>query len=153
MAMSNNMKLALIAATLLAYWYWDSLKGMLSAGASEVEEEMGDAKEPVKKAASAAASAAVGVVAPVALVGESEASANKAGVKRGPQIDRPEITRNSLGRQIGVNHSEGLCGRDSASLQMNAIAKVMRAAENEECGAAVRPFNMPSHLDSTLRGM
>lgn len=152
MAMSNNMKLALVAAALLAYWYSDSLKAMLSAGASEVKEEMGDAKEPVKKAASAAASAAA-AAAPVALVGESEASAILAGVKRGQLMDRPEITRNSLGRQIGVNHSEGLCGRDSASLQMNAIAKVMRAAENEECGAAVRPFNMPSHLDSTLREM
>ena len=150
--MSNNMKLALVAAALLAYWYSDSLKAMLSAGASEVKEEMGDAKEPVKKAASAAASAAA-AAAPVALVGESEASAILAGVKRGQLMDRPEITRNSLGRQIGVNHSEGLCGRDSASLQMNAIAKVMRAAENEECGAAVRPFNMPSHLDSTLREM
>ncbi len=149
MAMSNNMKLALIAAALLAYWYSDSLKAMLSAGASEVKEEMGDAKEPVKKAASAAAAAA----APVALVGESEASAILAGVKRGQLMDRPEITRNSLGRQIGVNHSEGLCGRDSASLQMNAIAKVMRAVENEECGGSVRPFNMPSHLDSTLRKM
>ena len=148
MAMSKNMKLALIAAALLAYWYSDSLKAMLSAGASEVEEEMGDAKEPVKKAASAAAAAA-----PVALVGESDASAILAGVKRGQLMDRPEITRNSLGRQIGVNHSEGLCGRDSASLQMNAIAKVMRAVENEECGGSVRPFNMPSHLDSTLRKM
>lgn len=150
MALSNNMKLALVAAALLAYWYSDSLKAMLSAGASEVKEEMGDAKEPVKKAASAAA-AAVGAAAPVALVGESEASAILDGVKRGQLMDRPEITRNSLGRQIGVNHSEGLCGRDSASLQMNAIAKVMRAVENEECGGSVRPFNMPSHLDSTLR--
>ncbi len=149
MALSNNMKLALVAAALLAYYYSADLMKLLSAGASKAKEEMSDAKEPVEKAASAAAAAA----APVALVGESEASAILAGVKRGQLMERPEITRRNLGRHIGANHSEGLCGRDSASLQMNAIAKVMKAVDNEECGGHVRPFNMPSHLESTLREM
>lgn len=148
MALSNNMKLALVAAALLAYYYSADLMKLLSAGASKAKEEMSDAKEPVEKAASAAVAAA-----PVALVGESEASAILAGVKRGQLMERPEITRRNLGRHIGANHSEGLCGRDSASLQMNAIAKVMKAVDNEECGGHVRPFNMPSHLESTLREM
>ena len=151
--MSNNMKLALVAAALLAYWYSDSLKAMLSAGASEVKEGSADDFISPLGGGDAKPNLTLTAAAPVALVGESEASAILAGVKRGQLMDRPEITRNNLGRQIGVNHSEGLCGRDSASLQMNAIAKVMRAVENEECGGSVRPFNMPSHLDSTLREM
>ena len=139
------MKLVLLAAAVLAYYYSADLKKLLSAGASDVKEEVEEKVETHPETEKGP------TTPPVKLVGETDASDILSGVKRGQLMSHPVVTRNNLGHRIGVNQSEGVCGRDSASLQASAIAKIIEAVADDQCGAHVRPFNMPSHLENTLR--
>lgn len=84
-------------------------------------------------------------------VGQSEPSEILKGVKAGSMITYPESTRSIADSLYGVNHAEGICGRDTASNLDAALSRAKEGWSKQDC--RVKKYtNMSSLLESAILG-
>lgn len=141
--------LAIGAIVLMLLYFRPKAPTSLDAHEEEKEEEMEEKEEEMQQ--QPASSGCTACESKQDMVGETDPSEILKGVKKGSMITYPESTRSIADSLYGVNHAEGICGRDTASNLDAALSRAKDQYEKQDCRVK-RYYNMPAHLESAILG-